>query len=447
MARVNTGVRFYLKEPTNTNSAIVAVFYYNYITFKYSEPKLRIEPKYWNSSEQRAKSTKSFPESAILNETLKAISTAITDSYRQLINDFGKEPDKALLLNLVKQKRGRTESQKAKPISLFEFIESFISEASEGKHLNLNRGKSVTDVTIRTYSQTLRVLREYSNLKYKELQFEDIDTVFHGQFIHFLTKEYRSKGTKQPFKINTVGKHLTNLKTFMRIALDRRLTTNDGFKVRGFKVIHENIDTAYLTKEEIKALYEFDLSKDKKLEKVRDMFIIGCDTGLRISDLKRLRKENIYEENGVKYLRIEMQKTEKKVSIPISKTVEEIIYKYELSTGEYFPRAISDQRANDYIKEAASKVDLLKKEISITKTVNGARVSVNVPKFELISNHTGRRSFATNCVLDGISKYFVMQITGHVTEKSFNRYLRMDDMDSARMFNLEIEKLKSLRIV
>jgi len=65
----------------------------------------------------------------------------------------------------------------------------------------------------------------------------------------------------------------------------------------------------------------------------------------------------------------------------------------------------------------------------------------------LISNHTGRRSFATNCVLDGISKYFVMQITGHVTEKSFNRYLRMDDMNSTRIFNLEIEKLKSLRIV
>jgi len=117
--------------------------------------------------------------------------------------------------------------------------------------------------------------------------------------------------------------------------------------------------------------------------------------------------------------------------------------KYLTATGQYFPKAISDQKMNEYIKQAAAKVDLLKQEVIINKTVNGVRVSECVPKYSLITNHTARRSFATNAALKGIPCQFIMPITGHKTEKAFLHYIKIDGLDAARMFKLHASLIKS----
>lgn len=444
MPKENSGVKFYLKSPKEKQSSIKAVFYYNYLRFTYTEPKLVIETQHWNSKDQRARNTKLFPGSAILNRTLDLIESAIIESFRDYINQHSKQPKLSELSELVKQKRGRGKNINNKQLGLFGFIEDFIEKAKCGQQINLNTGKPISKVTIRTYEQTFRVLKDFSKMKYKNLEFDDIDVPFYSQFVHFLRKEYKSESSGASFKVNTIGKHITNIKSFLQNAVDNKLTTNISFKSKQFRVVHETVESVYLTQAEIDALYYKDLSKTKTLERVRDLFIIGCETGLRISDLKRLTTDNIIEHEGVKYIRIEMQKTEKPVIIPISLRVNQLFEKYKTQTGELFPKAVSDQKMNQYIKEIASKIELLNNTVSYSTTVNDKRVSVSKPKFDLITNHTARRSFATNAVLKGIPRTMVMAITGHKTEKSFNKYIRMDEMEAAIQFSIEDEKSNKL---
>ena len=155
--------------------------------------------------------------------------------------------------------------------------------------------------------------------------------------------------------------------------------------MRSFKVIKEDVEKIYLTEQEIDALASLDLGNNKRLEKARDMFIVGCHTALRVSDLKRLTKNHIIHHHGDLFIRIEMKKTEKPVTIPINKDLEKLMNKYLTATGHYFPKVISDQKMNDYIKEAAEKVELLKQKVIINKTVDGRRISESVPKYTLIS--------------------------------------------------------------
>lgn len=444
MPKENSGVKFYLKSPKEKQSSIKAVFYYNYLRFSYTEPKLVIETQHWNSKDQRARNTKLFPGSAILNHTLDLIESAIVESFRDYINQYSKQPTLSELSNLVKQRRGRGSNNDNKQLGFFDFVENFIENAKKGLHVNLNTGKPITKVTIRTYEQTLRVLKSFSAKKYKKIDFDDIDIPFYNQFNYFLTKEYKSEISGRSYKINTVGKHITNLKTFMQNAVDNKITSNTSFKAKSFKVMHEAVETVYLTQVEIDSIYQLDLSKSKKLDNARDMFIIGCETGLRISDLKRLGANNIEEHNGAEFIKIEMRKTEKPVVIPISNRVKDLFKKYKDKTGDYFPKAISDQKMNEYIKEIASKVELLQKPISYNTTVNDKRITISKPKYDLITNHTSRRSFATNAVKKGISRTLVMAMTGHKTEKSFNRYIRMSEQEMAMQFSLENERTNKL---
>lgn len=440
MSKHSNGVRFYLKEPKSKSSSIRAVFYYNYQRLVYYEPKLFVDPKHWNDKTQRVRSIGASNNAMSINHTLDLIENAIISSYRDHINTNSQQPSVDTLHKLVKEKRGIIQKEQAKKISLFEFIENFISDAKAGRHLNLNTGKPVSEVTIRAYNQTFRILKEFTEAKKMKLDFESIDGHFYTLFVAYLTQEYKSEETNLPLKINTAGKHLTNIKAFMHKASELKLTTNQEFKAKSFKVIHEQTDSIYLTESEITELYKFDLSHDKTLERVRDLFIIGCETGLRISDLKRLNNESLTKDGQHQFIKISTQKTGEAVAIPVSEKVASIISKYYNETGAYFPKAISDQKANDYIKEVAAKIKCFQQITSNRSTINGKTVYTNKNKFELISNHTARRSFATNAILKGIPRTVVMRITGHRTEKSFNKYLRMSAVESAKVFAFELER-------
>lgn len=94
----------------------------------------------------------------------------------------------------------------------------------------------------------------------------------------------------------------------MTHAFEKKLTDNQDFRLKGFKVIREDVDSIYLSKQEIEALELLDLSSQPLQEKVRDVFIIGRYTGLRISDLKRLSSQHIKKVQGERYIEIEMKK-------------------------------------------------------------------------------------------------------------------------------------------
>ena len=152
------------------------------------------------------------------------------------------------------------------------------------------------------------------------------------------------------------------------------------------------------------------------MDRVRDMFVIGCYTGLRFSDLTRIQPQHV--ENGM--ITIEQSKTGNEVIIPMVKEVLPILEKYKSA----LPK-ISNQKYNEYLNEVCKKCEVLGKEITTTGIKGGKKIITIQPKYESVSSHTARRSFATNEFKAGdleISE--IMAITGHKTEKSFYKYIR-----------------------
>jgi integrase len=182
----------------------------------------------------------------------------------------------------------------------------------------------------------------------------------------------------------------------------------------------EDKDAVYLTEEEISRLFQFQF-KTKKLERVRDRFVVSCQTGLAFTDLSELQRVSIYEEEGEKLIRVRRGKTKVEAIIPLEEETLSILEKYRWK----IPR-ISNQNFNGYIKEAC-------KEAGFTAT--GRNVDDPAKQlWECITSHTGRRSFCTNAFLSGFPASEIMKISGHTTEKSFFRYIRHNKTRTALDF-------------
>lgn len=97
------------------------------------------------------------------------------------------------------------------------------------------------------------------------------------------------------YSLNSIGTSVKNIKVFMNEAVERGLTRNLEFRNKKFKIIEEETENIYLSEDEIKKIYELDLSDNKRLDRVRDLFIIACYSGLRFSDLIQLRDENFID--------------------------------------------------------------------------------------------------------------------------------------------------------
>ena len=215
--------------------------------------------------------------------------------------------------------------------------------------------------TKKSYQATLNTLRKYSSTLKKELDFNDIDLGFYDNFIKFLTysiKHTRNSRSKKKehikvgYKENTIGNRIKNLKVFMNYANEKGYTTNSNHNNRKFRKVEETAETIYLNDNDLSILYNLDLKKNPKLARVRDLFLIGCYTGLPFSDLTQLTPEKFIK-NGTQ-LKIKTIKTGETVVIPLHWTIREILNKYD---GE-IPRIISNQKMNEYIKELGKKADI-----------------------------------------------------------------------------------------
>ena len=188
----------------------------------------------------------------------------------------------------------------------------------------------------------------------------------------------------------------------------------------------EDVSHIYLNENELDLLWNLDLSNNSRLETVRDLFLIGCHTALRFSDFTNIKPQNIIETTGGRAIKIQTQKTSQTVFIPLHWRVEVILAKYD----NQLPRAISNQKMNDYLKEVG-KLAGIDTQIETSKTKAGLKFTSLQPKYELITTHTARRSAATNMFKAGIPSISIMRITGHKTESVFLKYINFSDEENA----------------
>jgi integrase len=399
---------FYLKAPDSTGKSLIQSY------FRFTENKEKkqvvistsesINPKHWDKNSQRVK--RSVTGYSEINNNLDMMEEDVKEIYRKLLNE---KPRKEITPEIIKdhlnQKYGKVE--KPKTYSLVTFGEFVMESASKSKSPN----------TLKGYKTTLNHLKDFEGKK--PLLFEDITLDFYQKFKTFLTEEKK-------LSPNTVGGYFKNIKVFLNEATERGLNKSLDFKSKKFKVDNEEAETIYLTKSEIQNLYELDLTETPRLERVRDLFIVGCYTGLRFSDFSQIAPENI--KNGKFHIRT--QKTDEPVIIPIHPMVSEIMEKYKDKYDNSLPPSISNQKMNGYLKEIGKKAGLLER-INITKYRGAQRITETFYKYDLISTHTARRSFATNLYLSDFPAISIMKITGHRTEKAFMKYIKVTQEQNA----------------
>lgn len=377
------------------------LFRFNNKRLKFSTGE-KIEPRYWNPEKQRAKETKLFADYAEFNSRLDNCEAAIKTVHRRLLNDRTVPTVEKLKEGLLKELLDEQEQQEG--ISLFKFIEEFIAASTMRPN------------TISSYKQTLMNLKVYRAKINRPLSFEHINMDFYYDFVKFM----QGRG----LSTNTIGNYIKKVKVFMNEATDRGINKNMEYLNRRFKAPEERADTIYLTQEEILRIYELDLSGNKKLDEARDLFVVGCYTGLRFSDLKQIHRGNFIKDN--RQIRIKTQKTGEVVAIPVNRFVREIFQKYE---GK-LPTSITNLKLNSCIKEIG-ELAKISDNVLINITKGGKREQRSHLKHELICTHTARRSFATNSYLADVPTISIMKITGHSTEKAFLKYIRLTQEENA----------------
>lgn len=395
--------RFYLKNINIEDPTLISlqVKFNGHRVFMSTGEK--IEPQKWDFDRQRAIGQ----GNSDLNYWLDKIDNEVKTIFRNL-NIDNISPTGELVQNMLKEKLDNSPAPIKEAVikmTFPKFIEQYMEESKSVKKYE----------TIKAYKSTLNHLTNFSRMYNRKIDFENIDLDFYYSFSDYISKDLGNAK-------NTVAKQIKTIKTFMNEATDRGLNTNLIFKSRSFKKITEVVDKIYLTKEEIQRIYGLDLSMTKTREMVRDLFVVSCYTGLRFSDLINIKKEDI--KNDHFYIRT--KKTEQSVVIPIATIVEKILKKYNYN----LPHEISNTKMNQYLKDIGRDANL-EDLVVVTKTEAGKRIQKTYKKYELMTAHCGRRSFATNAYKDNIPAISIMKITGHTSEKAFLGYIRISQEENA----------------
>jgi integrase len=399
-------VRFVLKDPKSQKETLI----YLIIRFNYQKLKLstkeKIYPKYWNTINRRAKVTRNNIGYNELNTRLDNLESSMKNTYWSLLNNKVTPTPQSLKHRFLEYMGIESEDD---IVTFFGFVEKFIEQ----------RKAIVRPNTIKKYKATEQHLKNFCDERKVDISFDDINLDFYYDFVKYLSIE-------KSFAANTVGKYIKTIKTFLNEATEKGYNTKIDFRSKHFSAPYEEVDKVYLTGLDIDEIYKLDLSKDLKLDRVRDLFIIGCYIGQRFSDMENLNIKDVKWEKGAPVITIRTIKTSEKVSIPLHPRVIKIINKYDNN----FPRAISNQKTNEYIKDIC-KAAKLNDTYSTSKKEKGLKVKTRKEKWELITTHTARRSFSTNLFMARVPVLSIMKMTGHKTEKSFMGYICMTSEENA----------------
>jgi len=406
---------FVLKEPNSKiKTPIYLLFRFNSKRIKISTKEM-IEPEYWSSKKQRVLLTTEVFNFQEINNNLNRIQDTSLDIYDRFFSEFNREPKteelKVLFTNKLFSEEDlvkKSDQQK----TFFDFFENLIKVRKENNKVSKQR--------IYIYNNTLQLLRNYQKDTKNLIAFERFDEQFSINFRAYLEGE-------KNYSANTIQKNFKVIRAVLNNAVAKNYNVNKEYKLRDFMPEGQETFEIALSIEEVEALHKFDFSKNKRLEKTRDLFVVGCYTGLRFSDFSRLGKEHLQGS----FLSIVQEKTKKKnplpVIIPILDPVREIFEKYNYN----LPSGISNQKMNLYLKEMAEETKLFDDIVTYHKVKGGEKIKISHPRFNEVVTHSARRTYCTMSYKIGVPTQSIMKISGHRTEKSFIKYLKVSNDEHA----------------
>jgi integrase len=352
---------------------------------------------------------------AKIKDKVNELRTDLTKLEKHILKSFDNEPNKIKATSkewLTNKIEDFYKSDNEAPTTLVDYIEFYLDRRK-------NEIKKHLEFKLKGLKQKLI---EFENIQDHQYKIKEVNENFKSDFVPFLkTKTYSD---------NYIRKQFTFIKQVCNHAKYNGLEVNPQLSKLTLKA--EKVPKIYLTTEELEQIEQTQYDT-KNLEATKDWLIISAYTGQRVSDFMRFNVDMIRTENGKKLIEFSQKKTEKTMTIPVHKKVLQMIEK----NGGAFPKRLADQKYNGYLKKVC-EIAKINEPTKGRKLVNLGtekkplfRYKTDVyPKYDLISSHVGRRSFATN-FYGKIPTTFLIYITGHSTETMFLNYIGKSNKDLA----------------
>ncbi len=238
---------------------------------------------------------------------------------------------------------------------------------------------------------------------------------------------------------STIKKHLTFTKAFIKWLSEKRIIDDQTFRLYRPKIKDvKNKTIIFLDEDELKRMIQMKIPETSAyLDRVRDVFIFGCFTGMRFSDIKSLRKKDIYKGK----IHFTAGKTDKVTEVELNEMSKRILEKYE-DDGSIFALPVPlNQNINRWIKDVALMAGI-DQEVVVEHYVGAEKITKVKPKWQLITFHASRRTFCSQAVMNGISVETIMKWTGHASIREMKPYLEL----ASKFKEEEMKKMNFLSI-
>jgi integrase len=289
--------------------------------------------------------------------------------------------------------------------------------------------KLIKSSTIKAYKTTKQKLINFQKKKNFDLQYDNIKDNFYTEFLKYLRED-------EGLFDNSIDKHIKNLKVFMNYALENKMHNNHYYHI--FKRTRVKADFIYLEPSEIKKLYYDYTPSTKNYSEIRDMFILGCATGLRFSDLASLSTGNfiikrdeqtneIIQDANESYILVRTIKTDEKIRIPINNFICDLIDKYEIGKKEITFLKQNNQVFNREIKKICKDAGITS-IVKIKRKKGVESEEYEKAKCEFVSSHTMRRTFIT-LLASRTEITNIQAVSGHKDIKVLTDYIKRNDKE------------------
>ena len=374
---------------------------------------MSIPNEHWDEKNQKIKNSYKFDNKDKINSKLLMLKSIITDKFN-FDNISGEVIDSNWLTKAIDEAFGRTPTTQGKTekwkIYLLDFCDYWLrNESSKTNQTAINHYKIFVELHLKSYLKLNNLL----NIKIKEVSNKTIESFIDYQ----LAKNYSSESTKR---------HANRFKFFLNRAENMNLEVNKSFKEKTIiKAEKEEVKEIYLNEEEIEKIYNLDYSHNLMLDNIRDNFIIGLCTGLRVSDFNNnLNRNNIIDG----FIEIKTKKTGTSVAIPLHRYIIEILEKREGN----LPKKVNDVQFNESIKNICRDAGINEITKGLLFDAKTKRNKLDYyEKYKLVSSHICRRSFATN-LFGKVPNYVIQAVGGWSTEKMMLHYIKKSNREQAQ---------------
>ena len=371
----------------------------------------RIDAEKWDTDKQRVRNgcTNKLKQSASeINDSLLGYYTEVQEIFKKFeVEEIMPTPEQIKeAFNALHKPIEEVKPRKSTPNAFYKVFDEFVRDCGRQN-----------DWTDSTYEKFAAVKNHLMNFR-DGLTFDFFDEKGLNDYVTYLrdVKEMRN---------STIGKQLSFLKWFLRWAFKKGLRQNNAYDSYKPKLKSTQKKIIFLTWEELNKLREFEIPAAKQaLDRVRDVFLFQCFTGLRYSDVFNLRRSDIKGD----YIEVTTVKTSDSLIIELNKHSKAILDKYKdvaFEDDKVLP-VITNQKMNDYLKELAELAGI-DEPVRQTYYRGNERIDEVTPKYALLGTHAGRRTFICNALALGIPPQVVMKWTGHSDYKAMKPYIDIAD--------------------